>query len=213
MDRDVPTVCAGRGAAYFDAVAIGSSAGGLAALGAVVERLPAELPAAVLIVQHMERHRPSSDASMLGRHASLPIREAADEDVICAGTVYIAPPNLHLLVRDGRLVLASTAAVHFSRPSVDRLFESVADTYDGRAIGVILSGNGADGADGLRAIKAHGGVTIAQDPSTAAHGDMPRAAVDTGCVDYTLELAAIGPAISRLVLQGRDRRHDWRGRQ
>jgi two-component system chemotaxis response regulator CheB len=113
--------------------------------------------------------------------------------------VYIAQPNAHLLVRDRRLVLTDTALVHFSRPSVDLLFESVADGYGDRAIGVILSGSGVDGADGIRAIKTKGGTTIVQQPTSAAHPGMPQAARATRCVDVTLPLEDIGPAIVQLV--------------
>ena len=95
----------------------------------------------------------------------------------------IRQPDAHLLVRDSRLWLTDTRQVHFSRPSIDMLFESVAAAYGDRAISVILSGSGVDGADGTRAVKAKGGTTIAQSPATAAHAGMPQAARATGCVD------------------------------
>jgi len=106
---------------------------------------------------------------------------------------------MHLLVAGGRVELSRSKLVHHSRPSIDLLFESVADSYGVRAIGVVLTGSGVDGATGLRAIKGTGGTTVVQDPSTAAHRSMPQAAIATGCVDHVLALDEIGPALSRLA--------------
>jgi two-component system, chemotaxis family, protein-glutamate methylesterase/glutaminase len=183
----------------FDVVAIGASAGGIEALHTVVAALPASLPVPVLIVQHMDPRHKSLLADLLGRRCRIRVKPAVTEETIRGGIVYIAQPDMHLIVRSGRLVLTDTAQVHFSRPSIDLLFESVADAYGDRAISVILSGSGVDGADGTRAIKAKGGTTIAQSPSSAAHGGMPQAARATGCVDVTLPLEEIGPAIVNLV--------------
>ena len=183
----------------FDVVAIGASAGGVEALHVVISALPDRLPAAVLVVQHMDPRHKSLLAGLLQRHAKLPVRQAVDGETIEPATVLIAPPDLHLIARDRRLILTDTRLVHYSRPSIDRLFESVADDFGARAIGVLLSGAGVDGASGIRAIKAKGGTTIVQNPGTAAHPSMPRAACATGSVDLVLELDAIGPAIVRLV--------------
>jgi two-component system, chemotaxis family, protein-glutamate methylesterase/glutaminase len=183
----------------FDVVAIGASAGGIEALHAVVTALPASFPVPVLIVQHMDPRQKSLLAGLLGRRCRVRVKQAANEETIEGGTVYIAQPDMHLIVRSGRLVLTDTVQVHFSRPSVDLLFQSVAESYGDRAIGVILSGAGMDGADGIRAIKAKGGTTLVQDPATAAHTGMPQAARATNCVDYTLSLEEIGPAITSLV--------------
>jgi two-component system, chemotaxis family, protein-glutamate methylesterase/glutaminase len=183
----------------FDVVAIGASAGGVEALHILVEALPVDFPAAVLVVQHMDPRHRSMLAGLLARRSRLRVKQATNGEAVERGTVYIAQPDAHLLVREGRLVLADTERVHFSRPSIDLLFESVADAYGDRAISVILSGSGVDGADGTRAIKAKGGTTIAQSPASAAHGGMPQAARATGCVDVTLPLEEIGPAIVNLV--------------
>jgi two-component system chemotaxis response regulator CheB len=188
-----------RAPPQFDVVAIGASAGGVEALHILVETLPVDFPAAVFIVQHMDPRHRSMLAGLLGRRSRLRVKQATDGEVVEPGTVYIAQPDAHLLVREGRLVLTDTKLVHFSRPSIDLLFESVADAYGDRAISVILSGTGVDGADGTRAIKAKGGTTIAQSPSSAAHSGMPQAARATGCVDVTLPLEEIGPAIVNLV--------------
>ena len=187
-------------APQFDVIAIGASAGGIEALHAVVSALPAALPAAVLVVQHMDRRHKSMLAGLLARRSRLAVRQAAQGEAVERGTVYIAQPDMHLIVRDGHLALTDTKLVHFSRPSIDLLFESVADAYGDRAIGVILSGTGLDGADGVRAIKAKGGTTIIQDPASAAHPGMPQAARATGAVDLTLPLEEIGLALASLVV-------------
>jgi two-component system, chemotaxis family, protein-glutamate methylesterase/glutaminase len=183
----------------FDVVAIGASAGGIEALHAVAAALPASFPVPVLIVQHMDPRHKSLLAGLLARRCRLRVKQAAQDEAIRGGIVYIAQPDMHLIVRSGRLVLTDTAQVHFSRPSIDLLFQSVADSYGDRAIGVILSGSGVDGADGTRAIKAKGGTTLAQDPASAAHAGMPQAARATNCVDFTLPLEEIGPALTSLV--------------
>jgi two-component system chemotaxis response regulator CheB len=186
-------------APQFDVVAIGASAGGVEALHAVAAALPASFPVPVLIVQHMDPRHKSLLAGLLARRCRLPVKQAIDGEAVSAATVYIAQPDMHLIVRGGHLVLTDTKLVHFSRPSIDLLFESVADAYGDRAIGVILSGSGVDGADGIRAIKAKGGTTLAQDPASAAHAGMPQAARATNCVDFTLPLEEIGPALASLV--------------
>jgi len=184
----------------FDVVAIGASAGGVEALYVVVSSLPATFPAAVLIVQHMDPRHKSLLAGLLGRRCLLPVKQASDGEAIHGAMVYIAQPNVHMIVSADQLRLTDSKLVHFSRPSIDLLFESVADAYGDRAIGVVLSGSGVDGASGIRAIKDKGGTTIVQDPATAAHSGMPQAARATGCVDFTLPLEDIGPAIVSLVL-------------
>jgi two-component system, chemotaxis family, protein-glutamate methylesterase/glutaminase len=184
----------------FDVVAIGASAGGVEALHVVAGALPADFPVPVLIVQHMDPRHKSMLAVLLARRCRLRVKQAAQDEEMLGGTMYIAQPDMHLIVRAGRLVLTDTKQVHFSRPSIDLLFQSVADTYGDRAIGVILSGSGVDGADGIRAIKAKGGTTLVQDPSRAAHTGMPTAARATNCVDFTLPLEDIGPALASLVV-------------
>jgi two-component system chemotaxis response regulator CheB len=107
---------------------------------------------------------------------------------------------MHLLVAGPRLELSQSKLVHFTRPSVDLLFESVAGAYGERAIGVILTGSGVDGATGIQAIKRMGGTTIVQDPATAVHPSMPQAAIGTGCVDHVCPLAAVAETIVALVM-------------
>jgi two-component system chemotaxis response regulator CheB len=112
--------------------------------------------------------------------------------------VYTAPPDEHLLVGPGKIQLAHSQLVHFSRPSIDLLFESVAGTYGSRSIGVVLSGSGKDGAAGVRTVKEAGGITIAQTPETAEFRHMPEAAIETGCIDFILPLTEIGEKLAGL---------------
>ena len=188
-----------RGRAGFEAVGIGASAGGVTALLAVIAALPADFAAPVFVVLHLDPRHHSLLPDLLRRRAAVRVQEAVNDEVVRPGVVYIAPPDKHLLAAHGRISLTSSELVHFSRPSIDLLLESVAGTYGPRAIGVVLTGTGMDGATGIRAVKDRGGTTIVQDPEDAEHGGMPRAALATGCVDFKLRLEDVGPALARLV--------------
>ena len=137
----------------YDIVAIGASAGGLVALSTVLSGLSPDLPASVLVVQHLLPTRESKLAEILAKRCRIRVKEAELGDTILPSFVYIAPPNRHLLASDRKIVLTSTAFVHFVRPSIDLLFESVAADFGNKAIGVILTGANEDGAMGIRAIK------------------------------------------------------------
>ena len=185
--------------AAFDVVAIAASAGGFGALSTLLSSLDATFPAPILVVQHLDRRHRSLMAQLLARRTSLTVTEARSDTKVAAGTVSIAPPNHHLLANaDGTLSLTQTELVHFVRPSADLLFESVAAAYRERAIAVVLSGTGSDGAIGISAMKKMGGTTIAQDDA-AEFGGMPQAAVATGAVDFVLPVDEIGPALVSLV--------------
>jgi two-component system chemotaxis response regulator CheB len=187
----------------FDVVACGSSAGGLNALTELLSRLPADFPAAVAVVQHLDPRHRSLMADILARRTRLRVKEAEEGEPLRAGTVYIAPPNRHLLVNpDGRLALADSELVHFLRPSADLLFESVAASFQDRAIGIVLSGTGKDASMGVTAIKSTGGTVIAQDPKTAEFPGMPEEAIATGNIDFVLPLAEIADALITLVMKG-----------
>jgi two-component system, chemotaxis family, protein-glutamate methylesterase/glutaminase len=189
---DTPVACR--------AVAIGASAGGIRALQTVLRALPSDFAVPVLVVLHLDRRHKSLLASVLGPHTSLRVKPAEIDEALGGGTVYLGVPDFHLEVVDEHVALAATAAVNFSRPSVDVLFRSMAAAYGPTACVVVLSGAGRDGADGLAATKAAGGTTIVQDPATAGHDGMPLAALATRCVDMTLALEAIGPALVRCVM-------------
>lgn len=181
-------------------VAVAASAGGLGALRKLLGALPADFPAAVAITQHLDPHHPSHLAAILARSTPLVVKQAAAGDVLRPGSVFIAPPDSHLLIEaGGRVALTQTARVHMVRPSADRLFESLAASYGPRAVAVVLTGSGADGEGGVRAVRRRGGTVIAQDPATAEHAGMPTAAVRTGCVDEVLPLERIAPRLVALA--------------
>jgi two-component system chemotaxis response regulator CheB len=189
--------------ASFDVVALAASAGGLQALSAVLSALPADFPAAIVVVQHLDPRHRSLMAEILSRRTALMVKEAAEGDALCCGTIATAPPNKHLLVNpDGTMSLSSSELVHFVRPSADLLFESVAASYRERAIGVVLTGTGSDGGMGVRAINKMGGTVIAQDEATSEFFGMPDTAIKTGCVDFILPLHEIAPALLTLVMTG-----------
>lgn len=183
----------------FDIVAIGASAGGLKALSEVLSGLPADLPVPILIVEHLDPRHKSLMAEILQRHCKMKVKEAENDETIQQSTIYIAPPNKHMLVSSGKIALTSSAFVHFTRPSIDLLFESVAADFEDKAIGIILTGTGKDGSMGIKAIKEKSGTTIAQDEKTSEHFGMPQSAIATGSVDFILPLQDIASAISALV--------------
>jgi two-component system, chemotaxis family, protein-glutamate methylesterase/glutaminase len=184
----------------FGIVAIAASAGGITALGRVLGGLPAHFPVPVLVVQHLDPRHQTIIADVLGRRATMPVRLASEGEQAMAGTVYVAPPNYHLLVgAEGKLTLSGSELVHFVRPSADLLFESVAASYGSRAVACVLTGSGSDGATGLSAVGTMGGTVIAQDPETAEFRGMPDAAVASGAADFVLPLDEIAPVIRGLV--------------
>jgi two-component system chemotaxis response regulator CheB len=190
----------------FEIVALAASAGGLKALTDVLSELPRNFPAAIVVVQHLDPRHRSLMAELLGKRTALPVSEAREGDTLAPGHAYIAPPNRHLLVNPDRtLSLTQSELVHFVRPSADLLFESAAASYRERAIAVVLSGSGKDGAMGVRAIKKMGGTVIVQDQKTSEFFGMPEAAQQTGVVDFVLPLHEIAPALQTLVNGAADR--------
>ncbi|HCY85273.1 MAG TPA: chemotaxis protein CheB [Desulfobacteraceae bacterium] len=186
----------------YQALVIGVSAGGLAALKAVLPGLSARMDQPVIVVQHMS---PDSDDFLVqyfDKLCSQSVKEAEDKLPICKGTIYFAPPNYHLLVEDDKSFALSTAErVQYSRPAIDVLFETAADVYKQGLVGVILTGANADGTKGVTAIRAKGGFTIAQSPKTAEAKTMPGSAIEAG-VDMVLDLEEIAPFINRLMSKG-----------
>ena len=184
-------------------VSVVASMGGIAALRQLLSSLPAGFPAAVLVVQHVERGRESHLAELLARVSALSVREARDGERMREGVVYVAPPDRHLLAAaDGTLALSDAPPEHFTRPSGDPLFRSVAEHYRERAVAVVLTGRDADGSGGVPHVHAAGGTVLAQDPATAVEGSMPRASIRTGAVDRVLPLDEIGPALVSMVRAG-----------
>lgn len=190
---------AGSGAPY-GIVAIAASAGGVTALGRVLGGLPGGFPVPVVVVQHLDPRHKTVIAEVLGRRAKMPVRLAREGEKAETGTIYVAPPNRHLLVgADGALTLSSSELVHFVRPSADLMFESVAGSYGPRAIACVLTGTGSDGVMGATAVKARGGTVIAEDPELAEFKGMPEAVVASGAVDFILPLDEIAAVICGLV--------------
>lgn len=187
----------------FEVVAVAASAGGLAALSAVLAPLSPGFAAPIVVVQHLDPRHRSLMADILSRRTALQVREAEEGDQLRPGTVYVAPPNRHLLVNaGGTLSLSQSELVHFVRPSADLLFDSVAASYKDRAIAVVLTGTGSDGSLGARGIKKMGGTLIAQDEATSEFFGMPGATIQAVAVDFVLPLAEIAPALVTLVMGG-----------
>ena len=184
----------------IEAVAIGTSAGGVDALAVLLPALPAGLRAAVFVVIHLPRQRPSHLVEIFQPKCALPVREAQDKERVEPGTVYFAPPDYHLLVDRGpAIALSVDDLVNFSRPSVDVLFESAAEVYGAHLLGIILTGASPDGAAGLQAIRQSGGTTIVQEPSTAQVAVMAKAALKQGPADFVLSLEAIAAQLGTLA--------------
>lgn len=160
----------------YDIVLVGTSWGGLAVLRTFVAGLPNDLGMAVTIVQH--RHKDSDHLlrTLLQERSMLTVCEVEDKMPIEHGTVYVAPPDYHTLVERGYFSLSTEGPVRYSRPSIDVMFTSAADSYTHRTVGVVLTGANSDGADGLRLISDRGGLALVQDPATAESPTMPRAA-------------------------------------
>jgi two-component system, chemotaxis family, protein-glutamate methylesterase/glutaminase len=180
-----------------DIVVVGTSAGGVPALQRLVAALPLGLPASVFIVQHTWPEGRSFLPAILARAGPLRTIEARDGEPIERGTIYVAPPDQHLMIETGRIVVVHGPRENRARPAINPLFRSAAEAYGHRVIGVILTGMLDDGAAGLWAIKQCGGVAIVQ--SDAEFDQMPRAASEAVPVDFHVPLAQIAPLISRLV--------------
>jgi two-component system chemotaxis response regulator CheB len=186
-------------AGRVDAVVIGTSAGGVEALSRLLPALPRGAPAAVFVVLHLPRERPSLLVDIFAPRCEMTVREASDKEPVEAGTIYFAPPDYHLLVDEGpQLALSSDELVNFSRPAIDVLFESAADEYGERLLGIVLTGGNQDGAAGLQAVRAAGGMTIVQQPDTAQVPYMPELALERGEVDYVLTLEQIAALLGTL---------------
>ena len=157
-------------------IVVGASAGGLAPLRSITESLPRNCMATLFIVVHTGRI-PSSLPEILSWHGRMPVEFGRNGAHIEAGHIYVAPSDRHMLLSINRIQLSNGPLVHYTRPAIDPLFESAADAFGKRVVGIVLSGQGRDGAAGLAAIKRKGGLALAQDPREAAAPDMPKAAI------------------------------------
>ena len=170
-----------------DAVVIGASAGGIEALTALLPALSPGLQPPVFIVLHLPRDKPSVLVEIFERKCAVPVREAEDKETVAPGTVYFAPADYHLLLDRGpQMSLSADDPVHHSRPSIDVLFESAAEIYGARLLGIILTGANEDGASGLAAVHDAGGVTVVQSPQTARAPHMVLSALKLRPADWVL---------------------------
>lgn len=186
-----------------EAVVMAASAGGIKALGQVLECLPTGFPAAIAIVQHRGPTPPDVLPSMLAKRSRLRVKNAEDGELFSPGIVYLAPCDEHLSIKgDRRLALTNGRKIRHLRSSANPLFDSAARVFGKRVIAVVLTGGDSDATDGVQAIHTGGGVVITQDPATCECPAMPMSAHGTGVVDRVLPLHEIGPAIVSLVTRG-----------
>ena len=179
-------------------VAIGASAGGLEALRALVANVPEDSGFAFVVAQHLAPQHASMLTALLARESRIAIEEARDGVELMRDAIYITPPNRDVVVKDGRVVLQPPHMDRGPKPSVNLLFESLARERGREAVAIVLSGTGSDGSTGVRAIKAAGGVAIAQDEATAKYNGMPQAAIETGLVDAILPPDRIGAQLVQI---------------
>lgn len=183
-------------------VVIGASAGGLHALEAILDRLPADYPVPVLVVQHRSVEGPALLHGLLARHTQLDVCEADDKSRLKPGCVWVAPAGYHALVERGHVSLSTEAEVRYSRPSIDVALESAAEAYGEGAVGVVLTGANDDGARGLAALRRAGGTAIVQEPASAEHSTMPAAALAAADPQWVLPVEAIAERLVALEVAG-----------
>jgi two-component system chemotaxis response regulator CheB len=196
MNTDLQAVLAGR---RIEAVVIGASAGGVEALGALLPTLPAGYGLPVFCILHLPADRESRLAELFAERLALPVKEAADKEVIEPGTVYFAGSGYHLSVeRDFTFSLSCEPPVHFARPAIDVLLESCADAYGPGLAGILLTGANHDGAAGMAYIHGRGGLTVVQDTNDAQVATMPQSAINLFAPHLILPLARIGALLPML---------------
>lgn len=179
---------------------MGTSAGGLFVLTTLLQKLPADYPLPIIIVQHRAKDQKNLLEEVLQSKCKIQIKQADEKETIQGGKVYIAPPDYHLLIeRDFTLSLSADELVRFSRPSIDVLFESAAPVFGEKLIGIILTGASNDGSSGIKAIARNGGLTIAQDPAEAEYPYMPKSAIDTKKIDKVWLLGEIQNFLLKLI--------------
>lgn len=182
-----------------DVVAIGTSAGGVNALLSLVKGLPRTFRASVLVTIHLPSHAQSALDDLLTRAGALPAQFAGDGDVVQKSRIYLAPPNRHLLLDDHRLSLGLGPRENNARPAIDAMLRSIAVCCGSRAIGIVLTGTLGDGASGLWAVRACGGLTVVQDPDDAAFSEMPLTALNRASPDHVVNLSDMPALLEKLV--------------
>jgi len=183
----------------YEAVVIGTSSGGMQALKALFTALPKGFALPLIVVQHVGPRSDSRWITLFDAQSNIRIKEADEKETIAPGHAYVAPPNYHLLVeKDKTFSLASSERVNYARPSIDVLFETAAEAYKDKLIGIVLTGSNADGTAGIKKIKQYGGLVIVQDPRTAESAFMPASAISAVRVDHVLPLDEIVNLLSTL---------------
>ena len=176
----------------YEAIVIGVSSGGMKAMKLLFSHLPKCFKTPIIIVQHISAHSDSQWIQLLNDIYSIDIKEADEKEKIENGKVYFAPPNYHLLIEmDKSFSLTIDERVNYARPSIDVLFESAADAYKNKLIGIILTGSNSDGTNGIKRIQEYGGLAIVEDPKTAEAAYMPTSAIAAIQPDYILSLEDI----------------------
>jgi two-component system, chemotaxis family, protein-glutamate methylesterase/glutaminase len=185
----------------YSCIVIGVSAGGLYALSFLLEKFPGVYPIPILIVQHRAKDQAELLEELLGRRCQIAIKQADEKEKISGGVVYLAPPAYHLLVEADHTISLSSDEHVFSKPSIDILFESAAEVFREKLIGIVLTGANSDGSKGITAINKYGGLTIAQDTKEAQYPYMPQAAINTGKVSHVWSLSEIQKFLLELPLK------------
>ena len=184
----------------LNAIVIGTSAGGVEALTRILPSLPATMPVAILIVVHIPRERPSLLTDIFRQKCTMRVEEGIDKADIKPGHIYFAPPDYHMLVDAGpQIALSVDEVIQFSRPSIDVLFESAADVYGKKLLGILLTGGNEDGASGLAYIARCGGMTVLQDPAEAAAPAMPESALKVMTPTHVLRLDEIAALLMTIA--------------
>jgi len=204
LNRDPKPIEAGEATAStprFDLIVVAGSADGIGALSTILQTLPPDWSVPIAIVQHRTG---GNLPAVLRRRTSLPVKLVEPGEALQLGNVYVAWPDLHLVLRPDRtLTCLDGTRIRFQRSSAIPLLESASEVLGHRVIAVILSGTGTDATDGVQAVRARGGIVIAQDPATIRFPGMPNAAIASGSVDYVLPIEQIGPALRQLTADGR----------
>ena len=189
----------------YEAIVIGVSSGGMNAMKIIFSLLPENFSTPIIIVQHVGSHSENLWIKLLNDKSTLEIKEADEKEKIEKGKVYIAPANYHLLIENNKTFsLSIDEKVNFARPSIDVLFESAAEAYQNKLIGVILTGSNNDGTKGMRRIKEYGGLTIVQDPDTAESCFMPASVIASFLPDYVLPLEEIIKILIKIDIQNKN---------
>jgi len=178
---------------HYEAIVIGVSSGGMDAMKILFSMLPDSFSIPIVIVQHISPRSDSEWIRLMNQENRIRITEVEEKEKLQPGNAYLAPPNYHVLIeKDWTFTLSADPRVNFARPSVDVLFDSAADAFGAKLIGIILTGANSDGARGLKKIKTCGGLTIVEDPTTCTIAGMPKAAIAAMKPDYILPLKEIG---------------------